>query len=122
MANELPFTRFTHAACHVAPAEVPTMAGKFDSVNDSLKKETANFKDNPRHTAPQLKDIASSLYPFINRGPVDVRGGHHDAGDYSKYTINSAAFYPSPGLFGRRFSRREGFGQPRVARKRRWQK
>jgi Glycosyl hydrolase family 9. len=28
----------------------------------------------------------------VNRGPVDVRGGHHDAGDYSKYTINSAAF------------------------------
>jgi len=23
---------------------------------------------------------------------VDVSGGHHDAGDYSKYTINSASF------------------------------
>src|SRR5205823_4710653 len=32
-----------------------------------------------------------SLYPFVNLGPVDVSGGHHDAGDYSKYTINSAA-------------------------------
>ena len=28
----------------------------------------------------------------MNKGPVDVRGGHHDAGDYGKYTINSAAF------------------------------
>src|SRR5207247_9337663 len=65
---------------------------KFSSVNESLNKETANYKDNPRHTAPPLKDVASSLYPFINRGPIDVRGGHHDAGDYSKYTINSASF------------------------------
>jgi hypothetical protein len=91
-ANELPFTRFVHGECHTAPAEVPDMSRKFTSANESLKKETANYKDNPRHTAPQLKSVADSLYPFVNRGPVDVRGGHHDAGDYSKYTINSAAF------------------------------
>ncbi len=91
-ASELPFTRFTHGECHTAPAEVPDLSRKFNSVNESLKKETGNYKDNPRHTAPQLKSVAESLYPFVNRGPVDVRGGHHDAGDYSKYTINSAAF------------------------------
>ena len=90
--NVLPFTRFVHGPCHTAPAEVPDTSGKFDSVNHSLAKESANFKDNPRHTAPQLKDVAADLYPFVNRRPVDVRGGHHDAGDYSKYTINSAAF------------------------------
>jgi len=92
IANELPYTRFTHGECHVRPAEVPDVSRKFSSVNESLKKETANYKDNPRHTAPQLKSVADSLYPFINKDPVDVRGGHHDAGDYSKYTINSAAF------------------------------
>jgi hypothetical protein len=91
-ANELPFTRFTHGPCHTAPAEVPDMSARYASANDSLAKETANFKDNPRHKAPQLKNIAVCLYPFVNRGPVDVRGGHHDAGDYSKYTIDSAAF------------------------------
>jgi len=92
MANELPFTRFTHGQCHTARVEVPDKSRKFSSVNDSLKKETANYKDNPRHTAPQLKSVADSLYPFVNRGPLDLRGGHHDAGDYSKYAINSAAF------------------------------
>jgi hypothetical protein len=61
-------------------------------VKEVLEKETADYKDNPRHTAPQLKSVSASLYPFVNRGPVDVSGGHHDAGDYSKYTINSAAF------------------------------
>lgn len=92
MANEMPYTRFVHGECHLAPAEVPDTSRKFRSANESLQKETANYKDNPRHTAPQLKSVADSLYPFVNKGPVDVRGGHHDAGDYSKYTINSAAF------------------------------
>lgn len=92
MANALPFTRFIHGPCHLAKAEVPTMSSKFDFVNECLAKMTADFKDNPRATAPQLKDVAASLYPFVNPGPVDVHGGHHDAGDYSKYTINSAGF------------------------------
>jgi hypothetical protein len=90
--NEMPFTRFVHGPCHTAPAEVPTMDPKFSSANESLKKESSNYKDNPRHTAPQLQNVAASLYPFVNKGPVDVHGGHHDAGDYSKYTCNSAMF------------------------------
>jgi hypothetical protein len=92
MANELPFTRFTHAACHTAPAEVPTMAGKFDFVNQTLAGYASDDNKNPDQTAPPLKNVAASLYPFVNKGPVDVRGGHHDAGDYSKYTANSAWF------------------------------
>ena len=91
-SNSLPFTRFTHGPCHTAPAETPDMTRRFSAANESLEKETANFKDNPRHTAPRLKDVNSSLYPFVKKGNVDVSGGHHDAGDYSKYTINSAAF------------------------------
>jgi hypothetical protein len=91
-ANKLPFTRFTHDPCHLAPADVPDMSGKFDEVNAVLAKETADYRDNPRHTAPPLRNVAACLYPFVNRGPVDVHGGHHDAGDYSKYTINSASF------------------------------
>ncbi|HEU5125235.1 MAG TPA: glycoside hydrolase family 9 protein [Verrucomicrobiae bacterium] len=91
-ANELPFTRFTHGACHIAPAEVPMMSRRYESVNDVLAQETEDAKENPRHTAPPLKNVAASLYPFVNKGPIDVRGGHHDAGDYSKYTANSATF------------------------------
>jgi hypothetical protein len=76
----------------MSPAEVPSVSARFSSVNQSLAKESANFKDNPKHTAPQLKSVADSLYPFVRQGTVDVRGGHHDAGDYSKYTVNSAGF------------------------------
>jgi regulation of enolase protein 1 (concanavalin A-like superfamily) len=32
------------------------------------------------------------LYPFVNHNPVNTSGGHHDAGYYSKYTINIAQF------------------------------
>lgn len=86
--NALPFTRFVHAPCHTAPADVPTMENK--SVQRQLAGESGNYRDNPRHTAPQLKDVNASLYPFVRQGKVDVTGGHHDAGDYSKYAINSA--------------------------------
>jgi hypothetical protein len=57
-----------------------------------IAEASANFADNPKHVAPQLKSFDTSLYPFVKQGSVDVSGGHHDAGDYSKYTINSAAF------------------------------
>jgi hypothetical protein len=90
--NELPFTRFTHGPCHVAPAEVPNMSSKFEAVNYVLEKETEGANEDRRHTTPPLKNVAASLYPFVNKGPANVRGGHHDAGDYSKYTINSATF------------------------------
>jgi hypothetical protein len=90
IANELPFTRFAHDACHIAPAEVPTMSPKFDFVNQTLAGYASNENKNPAQTAPPLKNVAASLYPFVNKGPLDVRGGHHDAGDYSKYTANSA--------------------------------
>ncbi len=87
-ANEMPYTRHTHAPCHTAPAEVPTMA--FTNAQFLLGQSTADTSNTVRQTAPRLKDTESSLYPFVNHGKVDVSGGHHDAGDYSKYTINSA--------------------------------
>ena len=88
-SNAMPFTRFVHGPCHIAPAEIPTM--QFTNTIRFLAEASANFKDNPRHTAPQLKDFDSCLYPFVKQGKIDVSGGHHDAGDYSKYTVNSAA-------------------------------
>jgi hypothetical protein len=74
--NGLPFTRFTHDACHVVPAEVLTKAHK--NAQSVIAEVTSPAKEDPRHTAK------------VRSGKVDVSGGHHDAGDYSKYTINSA--------------------------------
>lgn len=88
MSNVLPFTRFTHDACHLAKVEVPTDA--FKAVNAELAEMSSDFASNPRHTASQLKSVSASLYPFVITHKIDVSGGHHDAGDYSKYTINSA--------------------------------
>ena len=115
--NELPFTRFTHEPCHTAPAEVPTI--KFETTQKLIADMSSDFSHEPRHKAPQLKDVSSSLYPFAKQGKVDVSGGHHDAGDYSKYTINSAALihylmFAADSSAGRRRAR-----QSRLARKRR---
>lgn len=87
VALTLPYTRFTRAAGHLAPAEVPDAQHPTDPL---LAASAADALSNPRHTAPLITNVTSSLYPFIRQGPVDVSGGHHDAGDYSKYTINSA--------------------------------
>jgi len=45
---------------------------------------------NKDQEAPELKGYASSLYPIRKTGSIDAVGGHHDAGDYSKYTTNCA--------------------------------
>lgn len=92
-ANELPFTRFTHAACHVAPAQVPVPQS--DSQFAFTWKKIAEYAqqpspDNPPQKAPLLTGEGAQLFPFVRHGTIDVSGGHHDAGDYSKYTANSA--------------------------------
>lgn len=87
-ALEIPFTRHTHRDCHVAPAAIPTAHSTFSKVQEFL--EIVTSLPEPRQTAPRLDKVNSSLYPLRNQGKIDVSGGHHDAGDYSKYTINSA--------------------------------
>jgi hypothetical protein len=87
-SNSLPFTRFTRGACHTAPADVPDAS--FTNAQWYIGQSSSDYTNTARHSARQLKDTDSSLYPFVRKGKVDVTGGHHDAGDYSKYTINSA--------------------------------
>lgn len=89
--NAAPYTRFTHAACHLAPAEIP-QTGHAPSVDARLNAHSLTAANNPRHTAPRLKSLADALYPPVRTGSITVRGGHHDAGDYGKYVINSAQF------------------------------
>ncbi|MEI8310138.1 MAG: glycoside hydrolase family 9 protein [Verrucomicrobiota bacterium] len=77
--NELPFTRFTHPACHTAPAEIPTMDSRFETTNKHIQAMSSG----------KMANVDASLFPIVHRDPVDVSGGFHDAGDYSKY-MNSA--------------------------------
>lgn len=74
-ALSMPFTRHTHGVCHAAPAEIPTPSHPtwtfIGQVGQALTPSTI-------------------LYPYVRQGTIDVSLGHHDAGDYSKYTINSA--------------------------------
>jgi len=66
------FTRFVHAACHLAPAAIPTASSR--SVLERA----------------ELRSLDAARFPFAKTGTVDVSGGHHDAGDYGKYVATSA--------------------------------
>src|SRR4051812_18681778 len=93
--NKFPFTRHTHGVCHTNLADVPVPQSSFPNTWTMIANESADYTNNPDHTAMQLRSEATQLYPFVNRGKLNVSGGHHDAGDYSKYTINSAALVHS---------------------------
>jgi hypothetical protein len=88
----MPQTRFTHDICHAARASVPASVSTFPFTWTTVAgyADTLN-SNNPPQIAPALTSPAAQLFPFVNQGTVDVSGGHHDAGDYSKYTINSAS-------------------------------
>lgn len=86
-ANDYPFSRHTKGACHSGMVEIPNMT--FSAVNAELNNMTGDYASS-QSGAPQLKDVNSSLYPFVNTASINLTGGHHDAGDYSKYTINVA--------------------------------
>ena len=92
IAKGLPYTRFAHAADHTAPAQVPVQS---DPQFAFTWKTIASYgseqgADNPTQIAPRLISESTQLYPFVRKGTIDVAGGHWDAGDYSKYTTNSA--------------------------------
>lgn len=91
-ANELPFTRFTHAACHVAPASVPEPTSAFSFTWTRLAQLDASAPGKTKPVTSETPAAFSPRYPFVRGGARDVSGGHHDAGDYSKYTTNSASF------------------------------
>jgi Glycosyl hydrolase family 9/Cellulase N-terminal ig-like domain len=88
----LPYTRFAHAACHAAPASVPMPASSFAFTWTTIANYGVTINaNNPPQVAPFLTSPQADLFPDVNQGTLDVSGGHHDAGDYSKYTINSAS-------------------------------
>ncbi|HLP75478.1 MAG TPA: glycoside hydrolase family 9 protein, partial [Candidatus Paceibacterota bacterium] len=90
--NSLPFTRFTHDACHTAAAAVPTSYAAFPYTWNTISNYSqVTNPDSPVQSAPKLTGPNAQLFPFVKTGTIDVSGGHHDAGDYSKYTMNSVA-------------------------------
>jgi hypothetical protein len=88
----MPFTRFTHAADHLAPATVPTNASApFAFTWQTIANYSSQVNsDNPPQIAPGLTNYTAQLYPFVNQGPVSVSGGHFEAGDYNRVTDNGA--------------------------------
>ena len=88
----MPFTRFTHAADHLAPVSIPTNASApFEFTWTTIAGYASQTNsDNPPQIAPRLTTPAAQLYPYVNTAPVNVSGGHFEAGNYSKVAWNSA--------------------------------
>jgi phosphatidylethanolamine-binding protein (PEBP) family uncharacterized protein len=87
----LPWSRYTHDACHTAPASIPWPPQNFAWTWQTISNYSLQINpDNPTQTAPAI-NANTLLFPYVNQGTVDVSGGHHDAGDYSKYMTDSAA-------------------------------
>jgi len=88
----IPFTRFTHAPDHLAPATVPIDASApFAFTWRTVSNYVSDLNlDNPPQIAPLLTNYPAQLYPFVNSGPLSVSGGHFEAGDYNRVTYNSA--------------------------------
>jgi hypothetical protein len=92
METAMPYTRFEHDKCHTAPVTVPTSADAYPFTWGKIAEYANTLNaNNPPQQAPALTSPSAMLFPYVNQGPLDVSGGHHDAGDYSKYTINSAS-------------------------------
>lgn len=98
-ALTLPYTRFEHTICHDAEVFIPHPESLFSGNFAPWDKIYAytSLGNNNSGLAPQAapallheSDLANT-FPFYQFGTVDVRGGHHDAGDYSRYTANSAS-------------------------------
>ncbi len=89
--NVMPYTRHTHDNCHHDLVNVPMPSSSYQFTWTTISNYAMKANpDNVAQTAPKLTSPANQLFPFIKTNALDLSGGHHDAGDYSKYTINSA--------------------------------
>lgn len=79
--EDLPWTRHAHGICHTNFAYIPTtVMAMSNSVNNIISGEG------------DLDYIGQVHYPYLSTNRLDTVGGHHDAGDYSKYTTSVAKF------------------------------
>src|SRR5439155_25206211 len=83
--------RFTHGNCHATSAAVPLPPASYDFTWTTISNYAAKITaENPPQGAPPLYNTNNLLFQFSSTNAVPTAGGHHDAGDYSKYTVNSA--------------------------------
>jgi hypothetical protein len=86
LAKTLPYTRFVDGIDHVAPVSIPDGTSTYSIATMLL---ASNAQVPMGQTAPELTSFTNGLYPYAQTGTVDEAGGHHDAGDYSKYLMDS---------------------------------
>ena len=87
----LPWSRYTHGGCHTNAASIPWPPQNYAWTWTTISNYGLTVNpDNPVQTAARI-NANTLLFPYVNQGTVNVSGGHHDAGDYSKYMTDSAS-------------------------------
>ena len=80
-----PYTRQTHVACHTENVQIP-----IPSSSVAFAQTWAMIQSNsgaPSYQlAPQPLDEFRLVMPYGDTGPKTITGGHHDAGDFGRYT------------------------------------
>ncbi len=84
IAEGEPWTRFSHGLCHHALATIPESGSALGARHDRYLTDSGGTAQDA------MKTYEGSHFPIQTEFKVDVTQGHHDAGDYSKYIINSA--------------------------------
>jgi len=95
--NALPFTRFTHRDCHTNLVHIAHPQSQYEytwtlAPGESITAQSVmNPNANPVGPHTVIRSESDLLYPFMNTSDINLSGGYHDAGDYSKYTLGVAA-------------------------------
>lgn len=108
--NDMPYTRFVHNDCHVADAYVPNDSASWPDAAATIQFYNGRLAcyNYPAacggsctfpppgwmdgcQTAPAMCTFDNALFPLpTTLQHISTSGGHHDAGDYSKYVASSA--------------------------------
>lgn len=81
----MPYTIYTHEACHTNPTEVPLPTGSYATSWGLIAGEGANpsvFQSG----APTINSYTGVICKYNRTGTCSGHGSHHDAGDFGRYT------------------------------------
>jgi hypothetical protein len=97
----MPYTRFTHDICHHNPIDIVwpadqqfyeewyrTSPASPEGIIQYGADQPSVDPEHPQQSQPNISP--SSLVMSLHSGTINALGGHHDAGDFSRYTANCA--------------------------------
>lgn len=85
----IPYTRQHHDACHTLPVIIPMPEADYDPTWAMISQEAQNPTNLQTADVPFTADLLR--IPYVDLEQKFINGGHHDAGDFGRYTFSVAA-------------------------------